>query len=646
MCGLVGIWRHQDGETDRNAIELMLTPIAHRGPDGKGIWQNGRLSLGHLRLSIIDLTEASGQPMVTADGLGVLVYNGEVYNYRELRKELEGEGVQFRTSGDVEVVLLALHYWGVERSVKRFNGMFAFAYLDRRVGALWLARDRLGIKPLLVSDTGAELIFASEAKALLAHPGARRRADRHAIATWLLLTRRSSEGTLFEGIEAVAPGSWWKITDQGIEKQRYFHVLDDLDIDRLERASISDPDSFIGPFRDLFRQSVRLHLASDVKLASACSGGVDSSLITAYAKEEVSDITGYVADVTGSKGEGAQAARVGQHLGVPIHRVEVDQARFLELWPHAVWHSDGPPTSPSDTALFAVALSCRSDGIKVLLTGEGSDELFGGYDWLRNTYNEWSRWNSWREYTSIGRRLWKARAQAPFSTMPARADRRLRDRMVFALGAEDELLPQRILELLAAIRPSADRIFLAHSFCSLYHHLSWILHRHDRIGMAASIEMRVPFLENGIFDFAFHLPRRAKLRRGVGKWVVKQVAAEVLPEDVVYARKRGFPMPLRFSRGTQQLLVGGMLAELMEWPANTIRETVTMLGTRDLLRFHVISLELWARIFFGGEAPAALAEKLAAFAHDESLRGSMIKEKTPFGAAAELARRVLRHRTA
>jgi len=643
MCGLVGIWRHDGGEADRSAIDLMLAPIAHRGPDGKGVWQDGRVAFGHLRLSIIDLTEASGQPMLTPDGMGVLVYNGEVYNYRELRKELEREGVRFRTSGDSEVVLQALHHWGVERSVKRFNGMFALAYLDRRMGALWLARDRVGIKPLLVSDTGTELLFASEAKALLAHPRMKRGANRHAVAKWVLLTRRGAERTLFEGIDAVAPGSLWKITEQGIEKRRYFHVLDAIDVDRLIRASTNDPGSFIGPFRDLFNQSVGLHLASDVRLASACSGGVDSSLITAYAKEQVPDITGYVADVVDwHKGEGVQAERVGQHLGVPVHRVEVDQAQFLELWPHAVWHSDGPPTNASDTALLAVALKCRADGVKVLLTGEGSDELFGGYDWLQHTYNEWSWRNSWRGYIFGDRKRWETLAHAPFSTMPARMDRNLRDRMVFALDAEDELLPQRLLALLAPIKPDADRTFLAHSFCSLYHHLSWILHRHDRIGMAASIEMRVPFLENAIFDFAFHLPRRAKLHRGVGKWVVKQAAAEVLPADIVYAKKKGFPMPMKYSRGTQHLLVGGMLAELMEWPASVTHETVAMLGKGDLLRFHVVSLELWARLFFGGEAPAALADKLAALAHDEAPRGPAQRGKEKRGALERLARRALR----
>lgn len=368
--------------------------------------------------------------------------------------------------------------------------MFAFAYLDRRSGgALWLARDRMGIKPLLVSDTGSELLFASEAKALLAHPRMKRRADRRAMAKWILTRGRGSQQALFEGIDAVAPGSFWRITHRGIEKRRYFHVMDALDVDRLTAAAGREED-FVAPFRSLLSNSVQLHLASDVGLASACGGGVDSGLITAFAKEQLPDIIAYVADVVWSGGEGAQAERVGNHLGVPVCRVRVDQARFLELWPHTVWHSDGPTTSASDAALLAVVQKCREDGIKVLLTGEGSDELFGGYDWLQRTYNAWARSLSWRRF--ILRNLKKSLISAPFSTMPAKAERSFRDRMTVALDPEDELLPQQLLYLLAPIKADADRAFLAHSLCSLYHHLSWILHRHDRVGMAASMEMRVP----------------------------------------------------------------------------------------------------------------------------------------------------------
>lgn len=644
MCGLVGIWRRDGGEADRNDIERMLAPIAHRGPDGRGIWQNGHVAFGHLRLSIIDLTDASAQPMLTADRSGVLVYNGEVYNYRDLRTELEREGVRFHTSGEVEVVLLALHHWGAEEAVKRFNGMFALAYFDGRDGAVWLARDRVGIKPMLVADTGTEFVFGSEAKALLAHPRMKVRADRHAMSKWLLSGGYRPDRTLFEGIDAVEAGSLWKITKHGIEKRRYFDVLEALDVDRLVRASSQDPESFVRAFRDLLYRNVGLHLISDAPLAAACSGGVDSSLITTYAHEHMPGIAAYVADVAWSKSEGDQAERVGQHLGVHVNRIKVDQARFLELWPKCVWHSDVPSTTPSDPAMLAVTLKCRADGIKVLLTGEGSDELFGGYNWLQATYTIWARQDSWRRYFAGKNGRSRAYDFAPFSNTIARSNRSLRERMTIALDAEDELLPQRILAHLDPVKPDADRAFLAHCLWSLSLYLSWILHRHDRIGMAASIEMRVPFLENDMFDFAFHLPRRAKLHRGVGKWLVKQAAAEVLPRDIVYAGKRGFPMPLKFCRGTEGLLAGGMLCELMEWPAGVTRDTIDMIGASERLRYHVVGLELWARMFFRGEAPEALSDRLATLAHDHASKRRVERRQRRgyLAALAQRARRALR----
>ncbi len=405
MCGLVGIWRLDGGEADPSAIAPMLASIVHRGPDGRGEWHQGRVAFGHQRLSIIDLTEASDQPMLTSDSNGVLIYNGEIYNYRDIRQELEREGVRFLSSGDTEVVLRALHHWGLERSVTRFDGMFAFAYLDRRDGTLWLARDRLGIKPLLVAETATELLFASEAKALFAHPRMQRRVDRHALATWILSRGAGSQRMLFAGVEEVEPGSWWKITDKKIEKHQYFHILTAVDVDRIVAASAVNPANFVSQFRDLLTRSVKLHLAGDVPLAAMCSGGVDLSLIAAYAKEQLPEIKAYVADVAWPGGEGAQAERVGRHLGIPVHRVVVNQKRFLEIWPYTVWHLDGPSTHPSDAAMLAVLQTCRAEGVKVLLTGEGSDELFGGYAYQQATYEKWSSLSSWRRYFSQKRGL-------------------------------------------------------------------------------------------------------------------------------------------------------------------------------------------------------------------------------------------------
>jgi asparagine synthase (glutamine-hydrolysing) len=616
MCGVAGIWQYDGGEVDRSAVASMLAPIAHRGPDGGGIWQQGRAALGHQRLSILDLTEAASQPMLTPCGNGALTYNGEVYNYRELRDELEREGIKFRSTGDTEVVLQALHHWGPERALPKFDGMFAFGYYDRSSGALWLARDRVGIKPLLAADTGTEFIFGSEAKALLAHPRMQRRVNRYALAKWILSRGLWSNDTLFAGIESLEPGAYWRVSESGIEKRQYFHVLNAVDVDRLVAASIKDPNALVDEFRDLLKRSVELYLASDAPLATTCSGGVDSSLVAAFAREAKHDIGGYVADVMWKGGEGNQAERVAKHLGIPIRRIRVDRARFLELWPLALWHSDRPSIRSSDPALLAVAEACREDGIKVLLTGEGSDELFGGYGWHQSTYEAWSRPASWWSRLMQSGNTRKPDAHAPFSNLIAWENGKLRSRFAIALDTETELLPKRLMSLLAAVEPEADRALIAHGLFDLYQLLSWILDRHDRMGMAASIEMRVPFLENELFDFAFHLPRRAKLHDKTGKWVVKQAAARLLPSDIVFAPKVMFRVPNRFSSGAEQLLVGGTLPEMLGWQEKTTRDIVDSLADDGSLRFNLISLELWARMFFAGEPPAALADRLAALMHD------------------------------
>jgi acylphosphatase len=404
-------------------------------------------------------------------------------------------------------------------------------------------------------------------------------------------------------MDEVEPGSALKITPGGVENTRYFDLVGSISAERLTANSSVSLDAWPNEFRGHLQQSVKLHLASDAPVAVMCSGGVDSSLIAAYAKDELPDLQAYVADVSWPTGEGDQAARVCQHLGIPLRRVVVDQSCFLRLWSHAVWHSDASPARPSAVAVLAVARACRADGIKVVLNGEGSDELFGGYGWHQSVYGRWRKRSSQ-----------KAFLHAPF-LLPWSGEQISR-RWMIALDADAVLMPRRLMEHLGTIEPPSDRAFLARGLFDLRYHLPWILHRLDRLGMAASIETRVPFLENGLFDFAFHLPAQAKLQQRHGKWLVKQAAAQRLPADVVFARKKGFPVPGAFSAGTEQLIAGGMLADFMEWPAEVTREIVATLSNQQTLRFQLVGLEQWFRMFFDGQTPEVLAEKLIGLADE------------------------------
>ena len=628
MCGLVGILRRDGEPADARIIDRMLSPMLHRGPDGRGVWAQNEVALGHLRLSILDLSERASQPITSAGGEGVLVYNGEVYNYRELRFELEREGAVFASSGDTEVVLQALLRWGPRRAIPRFNGMFALAYFDRRSRELWLARDRLGIKPLYVIERGSELIFASEPQALLEHPSVPCQPDRLAIASFVLRGRLDAHVTFFEGIEAIEPGSWWRVRGSSVERHRYFHVLDDLDVERLLAPVSSDA---VTRFEEILDESVRLHLASDVPLATICSGGVDSSLIAACASRHQKDLHCYVADLPFERGEGEHAQQVADHLGMHLTRVPLDRESYLRHWPEAVWFEGQPLHARSSVALLALGRACRADGVKVLLNGEGSDELFGGYGTQANAYRAWG----WRARVARGldpsrprrRRSLRHLRSARFMGRPGLDW--LGSSGIAALDGDGELRRRALLEKLAPVRSDADRAFLVRCLDDLYVTLDPLLRRHDRMAMAASIEMRVPFLENGVIDFGMHLPRRAKLRRGQSKWIVKQAAEKLLPDQIVHARKRAFPMPRAFDVGSEALLAGGVAGELLHWTERTQRSLIPLARRRQGLRFALVSLELWGRLYLRGEKPDALASELLACAGSPAASSTSEQARLP-----------------
>ena len=620
MCGIAGVFRLDGAAADPVALDTMLDTIRHRGPDDRGVWSDGACALGHVRLSILDLSRRGHQPMLTDDGRGVLAYNGEVYNFPELRRDLENEGVVFHSTCDAEVVLEALHRWGPTEAVPRFNGMFAFAYYDRRDDTLWLARDRVGIKSLSLSEQDGALIFCSEMKGLLAHPDVPCHIDRDGLNLFLVYERQSRRSTVFEGVESLEPGTIRRIRGKATEVTRYFQIPQCVDVGRLGRQGGVSLSDGVRDVEAALVDSVRMHLASDAPLATMCSGGVDSSLVTALAVAERPDVTAYVADVGGPASEAAQAERVGRHLGVSVQRVPIDREEFLRLWPEATWHRDSPSLHPSDGPLLAVARKCHADGVKVLLTGEGSDEIFGGYIWYAKTYRLWRKARLRSRFPWPLRKPWSSRwrlwRKAPHSDVPVLGQHRLRRRLMLAMAPDVELGGVAIREHLSEVEPPEDRAFLTHQLDDLCYHLGWILHRHDRIGMGASIEMRVPFLENRLINLGLHLPRRLKLRGRTCKWILKKVAERWLPRNVVYARKKGFPVSPDLYRGATGLLADGVLPDLLRWTRDQTRRMAPLVDENTDIAYQLASAEVWARIFLRGDSPAQVAERLCAVTAD------------------------------
>lgn len=620
MCGIAGVWRKRDpiAAGDLSDIARMMQALAHRGPDDHDSWSSSRLAFGHRRLAIIDPSPAAREPMLTTCGKGVLVYNGEVYNYRSLRESLEAEGCMFRTVSDTEVVLQALHRWGPEKAVPLFDGMFSLAYFDMRKGALWLARDRLGIKPMSVAETGERILFASEDKAILACDGFARQIDAREITLRLAWQHRDSSYSLFNGIDRLPPAGLWKITDAGIEKRCFWHVLDVLQTARITGDQATDGEH-IATLEALIEDSMELHCIADASIATACSGGVDSGLITALSKRFRPEIHGYVVDPLLGRSEAESAERTARHAGVGLRRVAIDRNRFLELWPQVVWHLESDGWHPSHVGLLALAGQCRADGVKVLLTGEGADELFGGYKWQADSMRPWRIW-SWPGRLFRSKRWLDGKferlRQAPFKTSIGSGSASDRNLVLRALSPDSNFLQARIFDRLQPVTPLGDRAFLGSCLYDLYSHLQDLLNRHDRLSMAASVELRVPFLENRLIDFAIHLPRRHKLRGKTGKWLLKKVAEKHLPRENVYAPKNGFEISSGFSAGSQGLLRGGYLRDAMKWPAAAVEDLVDLARRDEASRLRLVGMELFLRLHAGGETVGDLAHALHAAVED------------------------------
>ena len=631
MCGIVGFWNRDGQVASEVLLEKMIDKINHRGPDDRGTWTRGPIGFGHARLSIIDLSSRGHQPFVTRDGQGVITYNGEVYNFAELRSELEREGVKFTSTTDTEVVLYALHNWGPEKAVSRFNGMFAFGYYDLRNQTLWLGRDRAGIKPLYVTRVGSLFAFGSEIKSLFGHPGVPCKPDLHALTTQILYERLDGSWTAFERVDSLLPGSLLKVTADSEDLIQYFDLIRDLDIGRIKDNSQKSFDVLVREFDGIFAESIKLHLISDAPLATMSSGGLDSSLMTAVAKEHKSDIVAYIADIPGLQiPEVPRARKVCKRLGVELRPVKVDYDDYLRLWPTVVYQNDQPNYYAQNVPFMAVAQAARRDGFKVLLSGEGSDELFGGYNWHVESYRMWHRRRLHSLFLpniaplrTLGRFISKLSpldlnelSKRPFEHLSKwNQTKDLRELCAVDAG-QRAMRAEEAFQKLEGVGSFAERAFLARAFDDFYCHLRNALISNDKMGMAQSIEARVPFLENALIDFGMHLPCSTKFFKGMTKRIVKKAAEKKLPYDIVHAKKIGFGVSHHAWKNTADFLKGGMVADFFKWSNGKFDHISKLIFSDHMMPFHLVGMEIWARIYFRGESPSKLGEQLLAMSRN------------------------------
>jgi asparagine synthase (glutamine-hydrolysing) len=612
MCGIVGLFLTRSA-CDPQRLTAMRDSVVHRGPDGAGTFVEGPLGLGHRRLSIIDLGTGQ-QPMQTEDGRFVITYNGEIYNYRELRKELEARGARFLTQSDTEVILQAHEHWG-DDAIVRLNGIFAYALWDKQTQRLLLVRDRAGIKPLYYSSGPDGIAFASEIKALFESGLVKPRLNQKRVAEYLLYRQVAGHENLFADVHVLPPGhSMEVIAGRPSEPKQYWSVRD-------------QPPRFGGSYQEAvdaldaaLQRAVARQLMADVPLGTFCSGGIDSSLITAIAARHASNkintfSVGFHED---AYDESAYARMAAEACGTIHHELRIDEREYAELLPHLIWHHDLPLNFANSVHIHAVSKLARKH-VTVVLTGEGADELFGGYP-------RYYIPRLLQPVAAIPRPLRAALfgllAYAPDSRIRKLADfasRPISDSLLYNCTGTDPVRARQVmgsstgasLEFREACIQDAQRRGLdpvtTLATLDFQTYLVSILNRQDKMSMATSIEARVPFLDNEIIDFARSLPLQFKQTFGHRKRVLKDVALRYLPKEIITRRKSGFGVPLQpwfAGRGPMAALLEDALrapqtTELLDSNALQTLLTEHRSGAADHseLLWGVLNLALWRKAF-------------------------------------------------
>jgi len=574
MCGIVGAltFKYSNFTITESFITRMRDTMIHRGPDGAGAWvaEDGRIGLGHRRLSIIDLSEKAAQPMCNEDGSLWISFNGEIYNHAEIRKELESTGLhRWKTDhSDTEVILHAFEHWGVE-CINKFRGMFAIALWDARKRELWLIRDRIGIKPLYYSIHHGRLTFASEIKALLQDPEQSKAVHEEAFYHFLSFLTTPAPQTLFEGIKKIPNGTWTKINENGdVSEKRYWDVWD-----HTSPMTGANEDEIAHLLLSGLRDSVKLRKVSDVPVGVFLSGGIDSSVNAAlFAEGEgwpVKTFTiGYVGDYKSYKNEIGYARIMADKIGAEYHEHLLSVDDLLEFLPKMIYLQDEPIADPVCIPVYYVSKLARDHGVTVCQVGEGADELFCGYPgWktaltLQNL-NDLSVPSIFKKYGLSVLDFMKLDRRGYYECLR----RGFLEQPIFWGGAEafTEVQKKRLLsdkyrkkysnfsswEVLKPIHRRFKESAWEKS------HLNWmtyidlnlrlpelLLMRVDKMSMGVSLEARVPFLDHKFVELAMSIPTSVKLGNGQLKYILKKAVRGLIPDELINRKKQGFGVPI------------------------------------------------------------------------------------------------------
>lgn len=635
MCGINGIAisSRSGRHVDVGALKRMRDVIQHRGPDDEGIYidPSRTIGLGHRRLSIVDVA-AGHQPMTNEDGSLFITYNGEVYNHSDFRESLEAGGHVYATHCDTETILHLYEEHGAD-CVKHLRGMFAFAIWDQRRRELFIARDRLGVKPLyyVVTDDRS-LFFGSEIKTLIEAAAVKPELNFAVLPDYLANHSTSGTETLFRGVKRLLPGHTLVWRDGNIEITKYW----DVSFGKIETSNRSDAD-YIAEWSELFRTSVRLRLMADVPLGMFLSGGIDSSAIAAVMSQMVDEPikTFSVAFAEREANELRYARIVAEAYKTNHHEVTVSPEEFFAVLPRLVWHEDEPLAHPSSVALYFVSL-LASQHVKVVLTGEGSDELLAGYGRYRKTVLNLALGERYQRMTPArvrdavsigidglsGSKLKQKLSRSFLRVLPNIESIYFDNFAVFPLSMQSDLLSAEARERTGQIDPYREvRKLLAETdaqslldrllYADIKTYLHELLMKQDQMSMATSIESRVPFLDHKLVEFTCSLPERLKLRGRTTKYILRESMKDILPEPILSRSKMGFPVPIAsWFRGAYSWVI----EEYVLSERALSRGIFNPEFVRQLVRRHqvggenheerlwaLVNFEIWQRQFVDGE---------------------------------------------
>jgi asparagine synthase (glutamine-hydrolysing) len=626
MCGIAGCYQQPDGH---KLTDVMTERIVHRGPDSGAIWshedERTSVHLGQRRLSIIDLSTSANQPFIKG-GL-TLSYNGELYNYRELRAELEKQGASFTTSSDTEVVLEAWRHWG-PGALTRFRGMFAFAIADTATGELALARDPLGIKPLLYLRRGEGIVFASELKALLAAVGPELKIEPGAMVASMLYYWVPEQRCSIQGVRKLPAGSWARFRPDGShEEHQYWRVPD------IAREAAAGPAADL---KSIIEESVTAHLIADVPVASFLSGGLDSSIITVLAHQQAASVDAYTITfrpedqkLEAMPDDAIYARKVARQFGIELHEIEISPD-IVDMLPRMVDFLDEPIGDPAAINTYLMCQAARERGVKVILSGMGADELFGGYRkhlacLMASRYHRLPgavRWPARMAVgampVSIGNRglrypRWAKRFMT-FAELPEEA----RFRRSYTLYDPADLTTLVGPDLATSVSSVIDEHAVIYNDNELDDEVNRMcladtrlfmaglnLTYTDRASMAASVEVRTPFVDLIVAQAAFSVKGSDKIRGKTAKAALKDAAENWLPNEIVHRPKASFGAPLRawvrndLRELISDVLVGGELTQLGMLRKEQVRRLIAdeQAGREDYAKqiWQLLSMELWYR---------------------------------------------------